>query len=81
MKYEYTVDEDYPEGAREFNSAWTARNIDCVASDAAENYYDDELDPELFPLELELFVNEKSHGVFEIHLEFHPTFTAVAIDR
>ncbi len=35
MKYEYTVDEEYPVGAVAFESSWTTYNAAMIANDAA----------------------------------------------
>lgn len=77
MKYEYTVDEDYPEGAIEFESSWSVDNAEYVAGDAAEAYYDCDPDPDIFPIEIDIFGDGKKIGEFEVHLDFSPDFTAV----
>ncbi len=80
MEYGYTVDgEDYPECATMFESSWTTDNIDFVAADAGEDYYDKDPDPEEYPLEVEIFEDGESIGNFEICLDFSPTFSATKI--
>lgn len=78
MEYEYVLeDESYPHNAIPFESAWTPGNPDCLAADAGEHYYDDDPDPEEFPLKLEIFDGGKSVGMFEVFLDFSPDFTGI----
>ncbi len=79
MEYEYVLEGNlYPDEAAEFESAWTCCDPDMVASDAGEDYYNDDPDPAEYPLRLEVYSEGKSIGVFEVSVDFSPDFTAVA---
>jgi hypothetical protein len=80
MEYEYVFeDESYPEDAIKFLSAWEKDHPDYVASDAGQDMYDNDPDLESFPRKVELFFDGESFGVFEIHIDFEPSFSATKI--
>ncbi len=81
MDYEYVTEgTDYPEEAVQFDSIWTASSsANFVAEDAAKDFYDDDPNPDDFPLKLTIYSNKQNVGTFEVFLEFEPSFSAVAV--
>ena len=79
MEYEYTINEDYPEGATKFNSSWSTDSVKYIAEDAAAHFFYEALEPEMFPIEVEIYDQGEHCGKFEVSLEFHPEFSAVSI--
>ena len=78
MEYEYTTEgADYPEEAVAFNSTWSLELKQFIAEDAGKDFYDNDPNPEDFPIKLTIYGNGKNIGTFEVFLE--PVFFSVAV--
>ena len=76
-KFEFIYeDECYPDNAIAFSSTWGLEHIEDIASDLAEDIYNDDPDTEYFPIKVEIFVNGGSVGVFELYAEPFLGFSA-----
>lgn len=67
----------YPRDAECFDTVWDIDDPEYIAEDAARHYYENNDGWEdNWPVFFELYQDGVSIGVFEVGLEFDPTFSA-----
>ena len=78
MKVKYTTNgNDYPFNANELETTWDEENIEYIAEDAASDFHENCGGWEhSWPVDIEIFIDEKSVGVFEVEREYDPAFMA-----
>ena len=81
--YEFAIvrnEENEPGYKTEFVSSWDNEDLEYVAEDAAKHYYDDCGGFEsTWPIKFMIFENDEKLGVFEVNLEYDPTFEATEL--
>lgn len=76
--YKYLKEGRRPDDLIAFLSDWDAVDPEYIAQDAAQHYYD-ECDgwESTWPIKFEIFDGQESLGIYEVHLEHEPTFSAI----
>lgn len=77
MKYQYTVDDD---DKCDIESRYDEEDVEYIAECAAEDYHSnhDGWESE-WPIEFEIFLDDKSIGKFLVEREYSPSFSATEI--
>ena len=82
MEYEYvnrSCCERYPDEAHKLQSLNDPKNVDFVAEDAAEHYFDEEgWEADEWPHDFEIFFEGKSLGICSVEREVRSVFIASA---